>query len=248
MDVTSSQDERSPGPELNKPQDEDCSEMELQLRLEDSSDDKEDENDAVVDDKVEDKVEDDVREGEDEKRDQDRTALTPEKLQDSDDELEKINTNKTDENKQEETQEPCEEAMEESIPRETKDDTSTYNDPLETDVSSPTHETVSTQSETPQTSSQPHRLKLLEGSLPQLKKLTPRLSGNAANSFIDLDDDDDNEDQAEFATPCNPGINSLMKRFVKHTAKSTPRQRKEVKLRLVFIFVEADVHVTSNEN
>ena len=229
MDVTSSQDVRSPDAELSKPQDEDGpSEMEseLQLRLDDSSDDKEDETDTLVDDKVQDKVDDDIR---DETHDEGGTASAPEKLEDSDDELENITSDKTVEIIVEETEESCQEAEERSIPQE-------LDDHLERDVSSPTHETISSQSETPVSAqSQPHRLKLLEGSLPQLKKLSPGLSGTGANSFIDLDDDDD-DDQAEFTTPCNPGISSLMKRFVKHTAKSTPRQRKEVKLRLVFIF------------
>ncbi|XP_033647985.1 claspin-like [Asterias rubens] len=233
MDVTSSQDVRSPVAELSKPQDEDGpSEMEseLQLRLDDSSDDKEDETDALVDDKFQDKVDDDIR---DETHDAGRTASAPEKLEDSDDELENITSDKTVEIKVEETEESCQEAEERSIPQE-------LDDHLERDVSSPTHETISSQSETPVSAqSQPHRLKLLEGSLPQLKKLSPGLSGTGANSFIDLDDDDD-DDQAEFATPCNPGISSLMKRFVKHTAKSTPRQRKEVKLSVVSKEIGAD--------
>ncbi|XP_038074213.1 claspin-like isoform X2 [Patiria miniata] len=79
--------------------------------------------------------------------------------------------------------------------------------------------------------SQSHRQKLLEASLPKLKTLTPRLSGEA-ELVIDLGDAD-SDTEAGFATPCNPGLNRLMERFVKHTARSTPRPRKEVKLSVV---------------
>ncbi|XP_022107013.1 claspin-like [Acanthaster planci] len=78
---------------------------------------------------------------------------------------------------------------------------------------------------------QSHRQKLLEASLSKVKTLTPRLSGEE-ESVIDLDDAD-SDSEAGFATPCNPGLNRLMERFVRHTARSTPRPQKEVKLSVV---------------